>query len=290
MKKWLLVDGFNMAFRNFYAIPDLTRSDGFPTGALHGWLRTFWKLEDLEKPEKIAVFFDLGGSTDRLAVLPTYKAHRSDMPEALKAQIPKLKELTQLLGYSLVEERGIEADDLIASAASQLSQKEIFVSIVSSDKDFAQLLNPAINQLLPPPTANPKLGWRTLTHDQVPEKFGVSTTQIIDYLSLIGDTSDNIEGLPGVGPKTAQKWILEYGSIEKIIEKANYIEPKRFQLVIPHHIKALKRNQKIIALNKTLPLPTLNDHTLQAEKLIHFLQSMEMRTAEKEALKRYNIL
>jgi len=231
--KWLLLDGFNLAFRSFYGIPELSRSDGFPTNAIHGFVRTLWYLEDHEKPDRVAIFWDLGGSQERLALMPTYKANRSEPPEAFTLQIPWMKKLSLVLGYALVEEEGVEADDLIASAAIKLKKNGAQVCIVSSDKDLAQILQPGIVQLLPPPTQNPKLGWRKLAYDGVIEKFGVPVEKMVDYLSLMGDSSDNIAGLPGVGPKTAVKWIQEYGSVEGVISKVNYIEPKRFQFVVP---------------------------------------------------------
>src|SRR3569833_1071584 len=141
MSKWLLIDGFNLAYRCFFAIPELTRSDGFPTNALHGWVKSLWKLHDQEKPEAILVFFDLGNANDRLALLPEYKAHRDEMPEALVKQLPYVKSLTKALGFVGIEIDGIESDDLLASQAQALAREGHDVLIVSSDKDFAQLVD-----------------------------------------------------------------------------------------------------------------------------------------------------
>ena len=199
MAKWLLVDGYNMAFRAFYGMPELTRSDGFPTGALHGWVKTMWKLQDQEKPDAMVVFFDLGGSQDRLALHPEYKAQRKETPEPLEKQIPVIKELTRAMGLIGVELDGVESDDLLAAQARALGKAGHDVLIVSADKDFAQCVDERIKILLPPPTANPKLGWRVLDPAGVVEKFGVPPAQIAEYLALIGDTSDNIPGVNGVG-------------------------------------------------------------------------------------------
>src|SRR5882724_10128132 len=122
MAKWLLLDGFNLAFRAFYGMPELTRADGFPTGALHGWVKTIWRLQDEEKPEAMLVFFDLGGSQDRLALHPEYKAQRSEMPEALEKQLPYVRSLTRAMGYMGVEQDGVESDDLLASEAVALAR------------------------------------------------------------------------------------------------------------------------------------------------------------------------
>src|SRR5690606_34659930 len=138
MSTWLLVDGYNLAYRCFFAIPELTRADGFPTNALHGWVKAIWKLQDQEKPEGVSVFFDLGGAQDRLALLPGYKAQREEMPEALSRQVPLLKELTRKMGLGCVEIEGVESDDLLAAEAVALAAAGHAVKIVSSDKDFAQ--------------------------------------------------------------------------------------------------------------------------------------------------------
>ena len=116
--KFLLVDGFNLAYRCFFAVPELTRSDGFPTNALHGWVKSIWRLADQEKPDVILVFFDLGGAQDRLALHPEYKANRAEMPEPLARQIEPLKALTRAMGLVGVEQEGVESDDLLAAEAA----------------------------------------------------------------------------------------------------------------------------------------------------------------------------
>ena len=229
MAKWLLVDGFNLAYRCFFAIPELTRADGFPTNALHGWVKALWRLEDQEKPTGTVVFFDLGGSQERLLLHPEYKAQREEMPEALSKQVPVIKELTRAMGLVGVEQDGVESDDLLASKACALAAQGDEVLVVSSDKDFAQIVGERIRIMLPPPTANPKLGWRTMDAKGVEEKFGVPPGKIADFLALVGDTSDNIPGISGVGPKTASKWLLEHGSLEGVIAAAPRLSPERFR-------------------------------------------------------------
>ena len=117
MAKWLLVDGFNLAYRCFHALPELTRADGFPTGALHGWVKSLWKLMDQEKPQGTLVFFDLGESAERVALHADYKAQRKPMPDALRQQIDPIKHLTRVMGLAGIEEQGVESDDLLASEA-----------------------------------------------------------------------------------------------------------------------------------------------------------------------------
>ena len=287
MAKWLLVDGFNLAYRCFFAIPELTRADGFPTNALHGWVKSLWRLSDQEKPDGVVVFFDLGGAQDRLLLLPEYKAHREEMPEALSKQIPIIKELTRAMGLGGIELSGVESDDLLASHASSLAKKGDQVLIVSSDKDFAQMVGERIKIMLPPPTANPKLGWRVMDEAGVLEKFGVPPSRIADYLALVGDTSDNIPGISGVGPKTASKWLAEFKSLEGVIEAAGRINPERFRAAVAGSADLLRRNLKVTTLNLSLPPPSTSHRAARPGELFSIMERMEMRSAAAEARERY---
>ena len=287
MAKWLLVDGFNLAFRAFYGMPELTRADGFPTGALHGWVKTMWRLQDQEKPDAMLVFFDLGGSQDRLALHPEYKAQRKETPEPLAQQIPIIKELTRAMGLVGVELDGVESDDLVAAQARTLARAGHEVLIVSADKDFAQCVDDHIKLLVPPPTANPKLGWRVLDRAGVVEKFGVPPESIAEYLALIGDTSDNIPGISGVGPKTALKWFTEFKSLEGIIAGATQLKPERFGPVVAQEADKLRRNLKLTTLRTELPLSPLTAGEPAASQLFSLLESLEMRASLAEAKLRY---
>ena len=287
MAKWLLVDGYNIAFRAFYGMPELTRTDGFPTGALHGWVKTMWRLQDQEKPDAMVVFFDLGGSQDRLALHPEYKAQRKETPEPLEKQIPVIKDLTRAMGLVGVELDGVESDDLLAAQAWMLANAGHDVLIVSADKDFAQCVDGRIRILLPPPTANPKLGWRVLDPAGVVEKFGVAPAQIAEYLALIGDTSDNIPGINGVGPKTAVKWFAEFQTLEGIITHAAELKPERFREVVAQEADKLRMNLKLTTLRTTSPLPQVVPGEPQAAKLFQLLESLEMKSSLAEARTRY---
>jgi DNA polymerase-1 len=287
MAKWLLVDGFNLAYRCFFAVPELTRADGFPTNALHGWVKSLWKLADQEKPDVTLVFFDLGGAQDRLALHPEYKAQREEMPEALKKQIPYVKSLTRALGYAGIEQDGVESDDLLASEAVARAKLGEDVLIVSADKDFAQIVSDRIKILLPPPSANPKLGWRLLDAAGVGEKFGVPPAQIADYLALVGDTSDNIPGIDGVGPKTASKWLQQFGSLEGVIAHSAELKPDRFQEAVRTQADRLRLNLKLTTLNLALPTIEARMPVVQPEELYRLLAELEMRSSLNEARIRY---
>lgn len=290
MPKYLLVDGFNMAFRAFYAVRELTRSDGFPTNALYGWVRSMWKLVDDQKPDETIVFFDLGGAQAKLALLPEYKANRGETPEDFEKQVPIIKDLTRAMGYGIYEEDGVESDDILAAYANRVCSREgdAYVMIVSADKDFAQSVTDRIHILLPPPTANPRLGWRLLDPEGVESKFGVKTTQIADYLSLIGDTSDNIPGIPGVGPKTAVKWLNEYNDIEGIANNSNSLKPVRFQEILPTMNEQLALNRKIITFDPDCGPEFIPSGTVDPDSLFKILEEMEMKTHLQEAKKRYS--
>lgn len=288
MAKWLLLDGFNLAFRAFYGMPELIRStDGFPTGALHGWVKTLWRLQDQERPDVMVAFFDLGGAQDRLALLPEYKAQRKETPEALEKQIPVIKAFTRAMGLVGVELEGVESDDLLAAQAHQLAAEGHEVLIVSADKDFAQCVGGRVQMLVPPPTANPKLGWRRLDVAGVVEKFGVPPERIAEYLALIGDTSDNIPGITGVGPKTAVKWFAEHGTLEGIIAHAAELKPDRFREDVTARAGDLRRNLKLTTLRTQSPLPPVVPGVPDREKILALCEAHEMRSTAKEAQERY---
>jgi len=288
MAKWLLVDGFNLAYRCFFAIPELNRTDGFPTNALHGWVKSLWMLADQEKPDGTLVFFDLGGSQDRLALHPEYKAQREEMPEALQKQIPYLKELTRLMGCVLVEQDGVESDDLLAAEAAALAREGAEALIVSSDKDFAQMVGERVTIVLPPPSANPKLGWRRLDAAGVVQKYGVPPEKIADYLAIVGDKSDNIPGIDGVGPKTAAKWLTEFGGLEEIIAHAGELKPERFREVVSSNTERLRLNRRLTTLNLSLPTVPVRRAEPKPSELFKLLGEMEMKGTLATAQKRYS--
>lgn len=284
--KIALIDGFNLAFRAYYGMPELAREDGFPTGAIHGWVRQMWWVEDNIKADKVFVFFDLGGASRQLAIREDYKANRGETPEDLEKQVPVIKEWTRAAGYAGVERHGVEADDLIASYSHQLAGEGHDILIVSADKDLAQLVNDKVHQMVPPPTANPKIGWRELDPVAVEGKFGVKPSQIADYLALIGDTSDNIPGLKGVGPKTASKWLIQYKTLEDIIAHCGELNPKRFQSLVYEEADSVRMNLKMTLLDRELPIDD-DDHVApDPDRAVEILRDMEMGKSADDLLKR----
>lgn len=275
MKNTLLIDGYNLGFRCFYAMPDLTRSDGFPTGALHAFFNSLMKLAAECAPHATAVFFDKGGSQRHLAIHPQYKANRAEAPEKFKAQIPSMKYLCEIFGFNPTEEEGIEADDLLASAAAKIKAEGNMAIIASADKDFAQLVCANIHQMLPP--SGKVKEWTIIDSVGVKSKFGVAPAQIPDFLSLIGDAADNIEGISGVGSKTAAKWLKDFGDLESIIKRSDWLKPEKFRAAVKENEGLLRRNMRLITLDTSRDVPLPQMLAPNFGEIIAFLEEMEMK-------------
>ncbi len=217
-KKLLLIDGSSYLFRAYHGLPPLTHNR-HPTGAIYGVLNMLRKLIADEAPDNIAVIFDAKGKTFRNDIYAEYKANRPPMPDDLRVQIEPLHRIIKALGLPLVVIDGVEADDVIGTFSVEATRKGYSVLISTGDKDMAQLVNADV-RLINTMTNH------ILTEASVPEKFQVKPNQIIDYLALMGDTSDNIPGVPKVGPKTASKWLAEYGSLQGVMDHAQDIKGK----------------------------------------------------------------
>lgn len=218
-KLLILIDGSSYLHRAFHALPPLTTSKGEPTGAMYGVLNMIRKLLTENEAAYVAVVFDAKGKNFRHELYPQYKAHRPPMEEELKIQIKPLHEIIRAMGLPLLIIEGVEADDVIGTLARKAAKKGIPVLISTGDKDMAQLVDDNITLIN---TMNNVV----LDKKGVVGKFGVSAEKIIDYLALIGDTSDNVPGVSGVGPKTAVKWLEEYHSLDNIIKHADKIKGK----------------------------------------------------------------
>lgn len=218
-KPLILVDGSSYLYRAFHALPPLVNSKGFPTGAIYGVVNMLRKLIADYDPVTMAVVFDAKGKTFREELYAQYKANRSEMPSELIQQISPLHDLIRALGLPLIMIEGVEADDVIGTLAKQANSKGINVLISTGDKDFAQLVNEQTT-LVNTMTSS------VLNPQTVEEKFGIPPALIVDYLALVGDTVDNIPGVPQVGPKTATKWLQEYGSLDNIMKQADQIKGK----------------------------------------------------------------
>lgn len=215
-KTLLLVDGSSYLYRAYHALPDLRAPDGFPTGAVHGFIAMMRWLRERYPAEHAVCVFDAPGKTFRDDWYPEYKAHRAPMPDDLRLQIEPIHEAVKLLGWPVLMVPGIEADDAIGTLASVAAKSGHQVLISTGDKDLAQLVTPAvtlINTMAKPP--------EMLDVEGVKAKFGVPPERIVDYLTLIGDSVDNVPGVEKVGPKTAAKWIAEHGSLDAVVAAAD---------------------------------------------------------------------
>jgi DNA polymerase-1 len=285
-----LIDGSGYIFRAYHALPPLTRaSDGLSVGAVAGFCNMLWKfLEEMkgsEAPTHLAVIFDKSEITFRNELYPEYKAHRPPTPEDLAPQFPMIRDATRAFNLPCIEMGGFEADDLIATYARQAAATGASVRIVSSDKDLMQLIVDGVIQLYDP------MKNRLLGPEAVMEKFGVTPDKVIDAQALIGDSTDNVPGAPGIGPKTAAELITQFGSLDAILERANEIkQPKRRETLI--------NNADQIRLSRVLV--TLKDDVAVEEKwedfavrepdpamLLQFLDTMEFRTLSRRVREHY---
>ena len=217
--KLILVDGSSFLFRAFHAVPPLTNAQGEPTNAIYGVSNMLRKLINDYNTPHFAVVFDAPGKTFRHELYDQYKAHRPPMPDDLRVQIQPLHELIRALGLPLIIEHGVEADDVLGCLAQSAARQGFQVVISTGDKDMAQLVNKRI-------TLENSMTGTVMDIAGVEEKFGVKPEQIIDYLALMGDAVDNIPGVPKVGPKTAAKWLQEYGTLDNLIAHAGEIKGK----------------------------------------------------------------
>ncbi|RLA00580.1 MAG: DNA polymerase I, partial [Gammaproteobacteria bacterium] len=215
----VLVDGSSYLFRAFHALPPLTNSKGNPTGAIYGVINMMKKLIQQYQPTHMAMVFDAKGKTFRSDLYSDYKANRPPMPDELRQQIEPLHQIIEALGIPLIVIPGVEADDVIGTLAVQAARDGSDVLISTGDKDLAQLVTPSVSLIN-------TMNRQVLDPDGVMTKFAVRPDQIIDYLALMGDTSDNIPGVPKVGPKTAAKWLTQYETLENLVEHADEIKGK----------------------------------------------------------------
>ncbi len=219
MTPLMLVDGSTYLFRAYHALRGFTNRRGEPTGAIFGVLNMLYKLLDEFQPERVAVIFDAPGKTFRDDLYADYKAQRPPLPEDLRVQIEPLLEAVAAIGLAVVRVTGVEADDVIGTLATAAGRSGLTTVISTSDKDMAQLVNDRVTLINT--MTDTKMG-----ADGVREKFGVSPERMVDYLTLVGDTVDNIPGVPGVGPKTAVKWLDRYGDLDTLVARSGEISGK----------------------------------------------------------------
>lgn len=242
MAKILILDGNSLANRAFYALPMMTTNDGKPTNALHGFMTMLLRLLSEQKPDYWVVAFDKTKATVRIEQYAEYKAQRKETPEALRPQFDYLKELLTEFSVPILECEGYEADDIIATVASMAEKKEWEVQIYTGDRDALQLVSPYTTVYL---TRRGITDVEPYTEAVLKEKYNLTPSQIVDLKGLMGDSSDNIPGVPGVGEKTGLKLLWEYGTVENVLENIDKISGKKLQ-------ENLRNNKEQALLSKKL--------------------------------------
>jgi len=259
VKSLVLIDGSSYLYRAFYALPGLTAPSGQPTGAIYGVLMMLHKLIKDERPNLLGIVFDAPGKTFRHELFPEYKANRARTPEDLIIQIEPLLAAIENLGLPLIRVNGVEADDVIGTLAKEAEQRGMNTLIATSDKDFTQLVSDKITLL-------DTMKNRLTDRSGVIEKFGLPPEQIIDFLTLSGDASDNIPGVPTVGPKTAVKWLQQYSSLTGVIEHAEEISGKVGE-ALRKSIPRLNLYQQLATIDCSLKLDcTVDDLVIRESK------------------------
>jgi len=290
-KRVFLLDAFALIFRGYYALiknPRIT-SKGMDVSAIMGFTNSLLDVIRREKPEYLAVAFDKGGSAFRTEIFPEYKANRDETPEAIKIAVPYIKQILQAMHIPIIEQLGVEADDLIGTLAKQAEKEDFKVYMVTPDKDYAQLVSENIFMYRPARMGN---GIEIWDIEVVQKKFEVtSPEQVIDYLGMMGDAVDNIPGLPGVGDKTAKKFIAAYGSMEGLLANTDQLKGKMKEKVIANaELGLLSKKLATIDINCEVTFDA-NSYQLTApdtEKVTSLFEELEFRRMKDQFFKLFD--
>ena len=286
-----LVDGSGYIFRAYHALPPLTRkSDGLQVNAVLGFCNMLWKLlmemKPDEKPTHLAVIFDKSEKTFRTDFYPDYKAHRPDVPADLIPQFPLIRDAVRAFEIPCLEQAGFEADDLIATYARLACEAKATTTIVSSDKDLMQLVG---NGVIMYDTMKD----RRIGREEVIEKFGVPPDKVIEVQALIGDSSDNVPGVPGIGVKTAAQLIGEYGNLETLLKRAKEIKQDKRRQSLIDNAELARVSKRLVTLDNKVPLEVSPDalaiHAPDYKHLIAFLKAMEFNTITRRVAEKSGI-
>lgn len=260
--KLVLVDGHSILNRAFFGIPDLTNSEGLHTNAVYGFLNILFKILDEEQPDYLTVAFDVHAPTFRHKMYDAYKGTRKPMAEELRQQVPLMKEMLTAMGVTIVEKEGYEADDLLGTIAKQSEVQGLEVSIVSGDRDLLQLASDHIKIRIPKTKRTGTEIEDYLAKDVV-EKYQVTPLQFIDVKALMGDSADNIPGVPGIGEKTATALIVSYGSIENAHDHLEEIKPNRAKQNLSEHYDMAQMSKELATIEIHAPI----EYSLEDAKL-----------------------
>ena len=271
----ILVDGSGFIFRAFYALPPMTSPEGVPVNAVYGFTNMLARLLHDMAGTHFAVVFDSGRQTFRTELYASYKAHRPEMPEELRPQLTLIREATQAFGLRSLEMPGWEADDLIASYATAIQAIGGTCTLISSDKDLMQLVGEKIKMYDP-------IKQKTIDIAEVESKFGVPPAKVAEVQALMGDSTDNVPGVPGIGPKTAAALITEYGTVEQVLASVDSMKPSKRRTLLQEHAESARLSLRLVTLARDVPLPVpieeLTRPTPQKDSLLHWLERMGFRS------------
>ncbi len=294
MPKLFLIDSFSLIFRAFYALQrgrPLNATNGEPTGALFGFATILTSLLERESPDYIACVFDTKEPTHRHILYDQYKANRQAMPEDLIPQIPRIKQLIDLLGIKRIEQPGFEADDIIGTLALEGERKNIEVFCVTSDKDYYQLVDSKVRLLKP---SSGSADYEVHGEEECREKFGVAPNQVIDVLAIIGDSSDNVPGVKGVGEKTAIPLVQQYGTLENIYAHLDEISKESVRKKFEEHRAMAELSKVLVTIDRHVPIEHGYEECLpqtpDATKLAEFFDLMGLKTLKVKWMSRLNAI
>ena len=274
-KTLYLVDGSGFIFRAYHSLPPLTRADGTPVGAVYGFTNMLLKLMDGMDAHALAVIFDAARKTFRNDIYPEYKMHRPPPPEDLVPQFAIVREATEALGVPAIEMEGYEADDLIATYTKLARERGWEVVVVSSDKDLMQLVGDSVRMY-------DAMKSKDIGTEQVVEKFGVEPSQVVDAMGLIGDTSDNVPGVPGIGPKTAAELIATFGSLDAVLDRAGEIKQNKRRENLQEFAEQARMSRELVKLCDEVPVPVgldaLHVKEPEASVLLEFLRKQNFKS------------
>lgn len=283
-KKLFLIDGNSILYRSFYAIQRLSTSQGFPTNAIYGFLNTLRKIQEQEKPSHLGIVFDTGKPTLRHKAFEAYKAQRKPMPDDLQTQLPVLKKVIQALRIPLFEYENYEADDVLASLARLASEKGIQTIIVTTDKDLFQLVDDKTIIYNPAKEIY-------LDREKVKEFFGVEPEQVVDVLSLWGDPSDNVPGVPGIGEKTSKNLIQHFSSLDNLLANLEKVESPRIREAIRQNLEKINLSRQLVTVERNLPLELNLEAFAVAEpdrsEVIRLFQELEFTALLQDFVKKH---
>ena len=280
-KRLFLIDGNSLLYRSYYAIRRLSNSRGFPTNAIYGFISTLRKIVGEQKPDYLGIVFDTGKPTIRHQMFKAYKAHRKPMPDDLIPQVPVLKKVIKAMNIPLFEFENYEADDVLGSLARKAEEMKVPAVIVSTDKDLLQVVDKSTTIFNPAKEVY-------LGESQVKEVFGVEPSQVVDVLSLWGDPTDNVPGVPGIGEKTAKELIRQFGSLENLLRRLDEVKNPRMREKIAQNREQLEVSRQLVTIEKNLDVSfDLEDFCLSppnAKELADLFRELEFTSLLSEII------